>query len=130
MNQDPENSAAPISSNVSPVSVTVKVDDKGKVTIECWPNPVVVTLPDSLIVFSLHTEGYRFRQEAPVFLAEPNPDFPYSSWTAKPHVAVLFDLCNKADVFSYTVNVVRTATGEQFSVDPIIRNGEGQGKGN
>ena len=31
---------------------------------------------------------------------------------------------------TYTVNVVRTATGEQFSVDPIIRNGEGQGKGN
>jgi hypothetical protein len=127
MNQDLDNPAAPISSNVSPVSVTVKVDNEGNVKVDCWPNPVQVTLPNSLIAFSLDTPGYRFRQEIPVFLTEPNVDFPYASWTAKPRLAALFDLCNNLDSFSYTVKVVNTATGEEFSVDPEIQNGGREG---
>jgi len=48
---------------------------------------------------------------------------PYGSWTISDTQAALYD-CNKvADTFGYTVTVVNTTTGQEYSVDPEIQNG-------
>ena len=111
--------------SVAPVSVTVSTDGNGNVTITCTPNPVNVGTYNTLIDFSLDTPGYHFRAANTIELDEPNSDFPYPSWTVRPTLATLLDLCNQVDVFPYTVYVVDTATGQEYSVDPEIRNGDG-----
>jgi len=111
--------------SVAPVSVTVSTDGNGDVTITCTPDPVSVGSSNTLIGFSLDTPGYRFRAVDTIELDEPNSDFPYPSWTVQPTLATLLDLCNQVDVFPYTVYVVDTATGQEYSVDPEIKNGDG-----
>ena len=113
-----------ISNPVVNVSVTVSVGADGVVDITCTPNPVKVGGFNTLIVFNLDTRGYRFRTRNAIELDEPNPDFPYPSWTLTPTIATLYDLCNNVDTFKYTVNVVDTLTDEEFSVDPEIKNGD------
>ena len=112
-----------IDNAVVPVSVTVTTDDKGDVNITCTPNPVPVNGFHTLIAFSLDTKGYRFRTVDAIELDEPDPDFPFPSWTVMPTLATLYDLCNTVDVFKYTVHVVNTITDVEYSVDPEIKNG-------
>jgi hypothetical protein len=111
-------------SSVVPVSVTVTKDLNGEVTITCTPNPVNVGSCNTLIGFKLETPGYRFRAVKTIELDEPNDDFPYPSWTVAPTLATLLDLCNQIDIFKYTVHVVDTKTGIEYSVDPEIKNGD------
>ena len=113
-----------IDNAVVPVSVTVEVDSDGDVKISCSPNPVPVNGISTLITFLLDTRGYRFRTVRAIELDNPHDDFPYPSWTIAPTVVTLYDLCNEADIFKYTVHVVNTLTDEEFSVDPEIRNGD------
>jgi hypothetical protein len=111
-------------SSVVPVSVTVTKDSNGDVTITCTPNPVNVGIYNTLIGFSLDTPGYRFRAVKTIELDEPNDDFPYPSWTVAPTLATLLDLCNQIDIFKYTIHVIDTRTGIEYSVDPEIKNGD------
>jgi hypothetical protein len=111
--------------SVEQVSVTVSTDGNGDVTITCTPNSLGVGTCNTLIGFSLDTPGYRFRALKTIELDEPSSDFPYPSWTVAPTTATLLDLCNQAGVFPYTVHVVDTATGQEYSVDPEIKNGDG-----
>jgi hypothetical protein len=106
------------------VEVTIATGPKGDVTIMCNPNPVYVTVANSMISFNLRTPGYHFTATGAVVLAEPNDDFPYPSWTLNKTTAGLFDLRNQYDQFDYTVTVKRDADGAEFSVDPIINNGD------
>ncbi len=108
---------------VVPVSVTVDKDGAGNVTISCAPNPVPVDAAHALIGFNLDTAGYRFRAVRTIELDEPDSDFPFPSWTVSPTLATLLDLCQTVDTFKYTVHVVDTKTGEEYSVDPEIKNG-------
>ena len=112
-----------IDNAVVPVSVTVDTDPNGNVNITCSPNPVPVNGISTLITFYLDTRGYRFRTVNAIELDQPNSDFPYPSWTVQPTLATLYDLCNQVDTFKYTVNVVNTLTDEEYSVDPLIKNG-------
>jgi hypothetical protein len=113
-----------IPSTITKVSVTVTPDpaDKNKVTITCNPDPVVVGVCDTLISFSLDTSGYRFKTDGAIVLKEADPDFPYDSWTISPTHAALLDLCNTNQTFGYSVFIVRTSDGKEFSVDPFIQN--------
>ena len=52
-------------------------------------------------------------------------DFPYASWTISDTLAALYDRNKVADTLKYTVNVVNTTTGKEYSVDPEIKNGGG-----
>jgi hypothetical protein len=52
-------------------------------------------------------------------------DFPYASWTISDTQAALYDRNKVADTFDYTVTVVNTTTGQEYSVDPEIKNGGG-----
>jgi hypothetical protein len=109
------------------VEVTVSTGPHDKVTIVCNPNPVNVTVANTMLAFNLRTPGYHFKGLGAVVLAEPNDDFPYPSWTLDRTTAGLFDLCNQADEFDYTVSVKRDHDGAEFSVDPIINNGDASG---
>jgi len=106
------------------VSVTVTKDAGGGVVITCTPNPVDVGICNTLIGFSLDTPGYRFRAFRTIELDKPNSDFPFPSWTVGPTLATLLDLCKQVDVIKYTVHVIDTATGVEYSVDPEIKNGD------
>jgi hypothetical protein len=112
-----------IDNAVVPVSVTITPGDNGDVTIVCSPNPVHVSGCNTLLSFSLDTKGYRFRTVRAIELDEPDPDFPFPSWTVMPTLATLYDLCNTNDIFKYTVHVVNTITDVAYSIDPEIKNG-------
>jgi hypothetical protein len=116
-----------IDNAVVPVSVKVTPDGNGGVDITCTPNPVPVDGFHTLIAFSLDTDGYRFRTVDAIELDEPDPDFPFPSWTVRPTLATLYDLCNTDDIFKYTVHVVNTITDVEYSVDPEIKNGGATG---
>ena len=112
---------------VVPVSVDVAVNPDGSVAIYCEPNPADILKDTShvLLVFTLNTSGYRFRTAHAIELDKPVEDFPYPSWTLSDTQAALFDRNKVADTIAYTVTVVNTTTGEEFSVDPEIKNGGG-----
>ena len=112
---------------VVPVSVDVAVNPDGGLAIYCEPNPADILKDTShvLLVFTLNTSGYRFRTAHAIELDQPVDDFPFPSWTISDTQAALFDRNKVADTFAYTVTVVNTTTGEEFSVDPEIKNGGG-----
>ncbi len=112
---------------VVPVSVDVSANPDGSVAITCEPNPadIIKDTSHALLVFTLNTSGYRFRTAQAIALDQPVDDFPFASWTISDTQAALFDRNKVADTFAYTVTVVNTTTGEEFSVDPEIKNGGG-----
>lgn len=114
---------------VVPVSVTVTTQDDGTVDIQCSPNPVPVDALHTLIAFNMDSRGWRFRTTNAVQMDEPDPDFPFPSWTIAPDQCLLVDLCNTDQLAKYTVNVVNTLNDAEYSVDPIIKNGDGGGSG-
>ena len=116
---------------VVPVAVDVTANTDGSVTITCDPNPADIIEGTSrvLLVFTLNTSGYRFRTAGAIEIDPVVEDFPYASWTISDTQAALFDRNKIADTFDYTVTVVDTTTGKEYSVDPEIKNGGG-GLGN
>ena len=112
---------------VVPVGVDVSPNGDGTVTITCTPNPAPIDQGAShvLIEFTLNTSGYRFRTANAIELDTPVGDFPFHSWTISDTQAGLFDRNKQADTFAYTVTVVNTTTGDEYSVDPEIKNGGG-----
>ncbi len=112
---------------VVPVTVDVTTDPDGTVVITCSPNPASIVEGSSnvLLVFTLATAGYRFRTAKAIELDVPVDDFPYASWTINDTLAALYDRNKVADVLKYTVNIVDIKTGQDYSVDPEIKNGGG-----
>ena len=117
---------------VVPIEVDVTVSTDGTVTITCTPNTadVVKDTKHALINFKLNTTGFRFPVKDAIVL-DPQVDdvaganFPYSSWTVSDTQAALYDNNKTAKAFGYTVTVVNNATGQEYSVDPVIDNGGG-----
>ena len=112
---------------VVPVQVDVTAAADGTISITCTPNQakVLKNTQDAMIVYTLNTSGFRFRTTNAIELDNPLDDFPYPSWTISDTQAALYDTNNVADTFGYTVTVVNTATGQEYSVDPEIKNGGG-----
>jgi len=114
---------------VVPVEVDVSVSAEGTVTITCNPEsaPVVKDTKHALIAFKLNTTGYRFRDTDAITLDDSSgsDNFPYPSWTLSDTEAALYDNNKTKKAFAYTVTVVNTTTGQEYSVDPIIDNGGG-----
>jgi hypothetical protein len=109
---------ANITINVRKVSVTVATDG----TITCTPDPVNVSASNVMIAFSLDTPGYVFPDSGAIVGNIEGGQFPYASWTVKPQLAGLLDLNTANGLFEYTVNVVNSTTGQQFSLDPGVQN--------
>ena len=111
---------------VAPVTVTVTTIDE-QVVIVCEPNPVPIDAGASnvLISFTLATAGYRFKTAKAIELDVPVDDFPYASWTTSDTAASLYDRNKVADSLNYTVNIVDVKTEQEYSVDPVIKNGGG-----
>jgi hypothetical protein len=110
---------------VTQVEVTVAKGADGKPSIICNPNPVRVSLPNSLLAFNLRTPGYHFEATGAIVIKGTFEDFPYPSWTLNATTAALFDACNQPDQFDYTLTIKHDKTGDEISVDPIIDNGSG-----
>jgi hypothetical protein len=112
---------------VVPVEVDVTANPDGSVVITCTPDQAEIAEGASrvLLVFTLNTSGYRFRTANAIELDQPVDDFPFPSWTISDTQAGLFDRNKVADTVSYTVTVVDTTTGKEYSVDPEIKNGGG-----
>ena len=117
---------------VVPVAVDVTASADGTVSITCTPDPahIIKDTKNALLVFKLNTSGYRFRTANAITLDAPVDDFPYESWTISDTQAALYDRNKVADTFDYTVTVVNTTTGQEYSVDPVIKNGGGGTGGN
>ncbi len=111
--------------------VTVEVDvtaaPGGTVTIACTPSPAAIVkgTKNALLVFTLSTTGYRFPLANAISLDQEVDDFPFHSWTITNTQAALYDRNNIADTFNYTVTVINTTTGQEYSIDPEIQNGGG-----
>ena len=101
-------------------NVTVTTDGT---TVTCTPSTVLVTNPNTLVVFNLTTSGYNFPATSAVVVNTPNTDFPYASWTVKPQQAAIFDSKVINGNYEYTCTIVNTATGQVLSIDPVIQNG-------
>jgi len=115
------------SKRVVPVTVDVTPGEDGSVAIACHPDPahIIKDTSNVLIVFTLGNPAYRFRTHKTIELDVPLEDFPFASWTINDTLAALYD-CNKvADLVKYTVHVVDVKTGQEYSVDPEIKNGGG-----
>jgi len=104
---------------VKHVSVTVASDG----TVACAPDPVGVDNRNALVAFCLDTDGYHFPDTNAIVVNTASSDFPYSSWTIKPQLAGIADLCKVPGPFKYTVTVVNDATGQATALDPVIHNG-------
>jgi hypothetical protein len=119
---------------VVPVEVDVTASPDGTVKITCTPDsaPVAKDTKHALIAFTLNTTGYRFRANDAITL-DPDDDksdnasenFPYQSWTISDTQAALYDNNKSKKAFPYTVTVVNTTTGQEYSVDPEVNNGGG-----
>ena len=121
---------------VVPVEVDVTVSSDGAVKITCTPDsaPVAKDTKHALLVFTLTTTGYRFPATGAIAL-DPDQDddsvaaaadnFPYESWTISDTQAALYDNNKTKKSYPYTVTVVNTTTGQEYSVDPVIDNGGG-----
>jgi hypothetical protein len=112
---------------VVPVTVDVTPNASGGVDITCSPNPanIIEGSCNVLLDFTLATPGYRFRKSKTIELDVPVDDFPYASWTLADNQAALYDRNKVADLLKYTVHVVDVKTGQEYSVDPEIKNGGG-----
>ncbi|HEY9023422.1 MAG TPA: hypothetical protein VIP05_03910 [Burkholderiaceae bacterium] len=114
------------------VDVTAAAD--GTISISCTPDTadVVKDTKHALLEFTLNTTGFRFPVTDAITL-DPEKDesgdakanFPYTSWTISDSQAALYDNNKTKKTFGYTVSVVNTTTGQQYSVDPVIDNGGG-----
>jgi hypothetical protein len=114
---------------VVPVSVTVEMKSDGTVDIQCSPNPVQVDGCHTLIAFQMESRGWRFRTTNAVQVDKNHPEFPFPSWTVTPAMCTILDLCNTHTLIKYTINVVNTLNDAEYSLDPIIKNGDGVGNG-
>jgi len=90
-------------------------------TAICSPELVTVTAPNSLVQFQIVNAGYAFDPDAPIVFANPEGNFPDIWLLSDTQVAVRDRLTSGGD-FSFTINLIETATGKRFSVDPGIRN--------
>jgi hypothetical protein len=90
-------------------------------TAICSPELVTVTAPNSLVQFQIVNAGYAFDPDAPIVFANPEGNFPDIWLLSDTQVAVRDRLTSSGD-FSFTINLIETATGKRFSVDPGIRN--------
>jgi hypothetical protein len=103
------------------VHVQVTVDPVSKLPL-CAPDPVPVTVANTLIVFDLTTDGYRFPSTAAVQVNSPGVDFPYACWRTDNKTVALYDAAIHTAAYAYKVTVVQTSTGEAITVDPSIDN--------
>ena len=108
--------------------VTVTVASDG--SIACAPDPIEVNSKNALVAFNLATDGYHFPDTDAIVINTTSSDFPYSSWTIKPQLAGIADLCKIMGPVKYTVTVVSDATGQPSSYDPVIHNGTTSTGGN
>ena len=92
--------------------------------IQVKPDPVKVVQADTLVIFTLVTDGYHFPADDAIVLNTPHSDFPYEAWTTKPQQAALFDQRSADGDYEYTITVVDSATGRSITLDPVIHNGE------
>jgi hypothetical protein len=90
-------------------------------TAICSPELVTVTAPNSLVQFQIVNAGYAFDPDAPIVFANPEGNFPDIWLLSDTQMAVRDRLTSSGD-FSFTINLIETATGKRFSVDPGIRN--------
>lgn len=102
--------------------ISVRIDPDTKKPV-CKPHTVDVKGENALLMFLLETPGYVFRSADPIVVVEGGDQFPYPSWTPMASVAALFDLNTQSGDFRYKVHVKNVDTGEEFWVDPGIRNG-------
>ena len=100
--------------------VEVSVDDKGNVT--CLPDPVRVRGAKALLVFKMTSPDWTFTETNAITVEKPGTEFPYSSWTTKPTLAVLFDEKSTKGSYAYCVSVIQVSTGKRFLHDPTIEN--------
>ena len=104
--------------NVRRLSITV--DAMGGITVT--PDPISVSGQRLLLVFSLDTAGWVFPDNGALVVTSGGDQFPYVSWTMKSQLASLFDANTSAGDFKYTINVVNSATGATYSLDPTVKN--------
>jgi hypothetical protein len=119
--------------------VTVSIDPNTGQPV-CTPDTTPVNLANVLIYASLDTNavtaGFTFPDNNAIAInnpPNPDPNFPYPSWTiknggGKKVNAALFDALASTGSFNYTVSVV-SPTGQRLRVDPVIQNGETGGGG-
>jgi len=104
--------------NVYVVSVTVINDNE----LQFTPDPVVITKPGSMIIFSLLTPGYMFPVDGTALVVNDDEgEFPIA-WYLSPVSIGLADYNNNAGAYSYTMTVQNIATGARVSQDPTIEN--------
>lgn len=112
------------SSPTSTFSVTVHVSNlTDPPTITCTPSTIVVTEPDSLVVFNLadKTGEYVFPTSNAITVEDGGTEFPNLWFLDGRHVA-LHDLCSENADYEYTVGVVEASTGKLYELDPKISN--------
>lgn len=104
--------------NVYVVSVTVINGNE----LQFAPDPVVITKPASMIVFSLLTPGYIFPVDGTALVVNDDEgEFPIA-WYLSPVSIGLADYNNNAGEYSYTMAVQSIATGGRITKDPQIEN--------
>lgn len=104
------------------VTVTV-VTVRGKPTVVCSPDPVVVKTPERPMAFRLDAPGYVFRDEHAVVVSNGGTEFPRPSKTSKDgQQASLWNCDRNTASYKYSVFLKNTTTGEILFVDPTIQN--------
>lgn len=109
-----------------PIAVYVTVNQHGVATCTCAPvSADLPSTPNITLTYALNAPaGWVFPTTGAVVVASPSNQFPDPSITAPDGMsATLGDLNTDANSYNYTVSVVKTATGECLTHDPIIKNG-------
>lgn len=103
------------------VHVQVTMDPVSNLPV-CTPNPVPVAVANTLIVFDLAADGYKFPATGGVVVASPGADFPYPCWRTDSKTLGLYDAALSTMAYAYKVTVVQISTGATIAGDPFIDN--------
>lgn len=104
------------------LTITVDILKEGsKTSVICSPEVLTVTDRNSLIVFNLVNPDYEFPNSGAIVFANGAGEFP-NSWYLDPAYVAVRDRRLTTGEYAYTVTVQHKQTGEQHSVDPVIKN--------
>ncbi|GAA0749845.1 hypothetical protein LRH25_20810 [Ideonella azotifigens] len=104
------------------VSVTTATDGSGSEQGNVEPHDAAIKKDNTLMVYTLTTEGYEFCPDDPLLFDTPSGQFPYQPWLLSATELALFNKATKKGDHPYHVYVRKVGTTDRLPIDPMIQN--------
>lgn len=109
-------------SHLFSLTVTVSSGADGRDEGDVDPHDAVIKKDNTLMVYTLATEGYEFCPDDPIVFDEASGQFPYQPWRLSPTELALFNKATKKGEHPYHVYVRKVGTTDRLPIDPMVQN--------